>query len=49
MRLPDYTATGEGKVTVFLLHGSGHYPWAENASEFNRTFFGFLDRHFRVR
>ena len=21
MRLPDYTVTGEGKVTVFLLHG----------------------------
>ncbi|HEY7742891.1 MAG TPA: alpha/beta fold hydrolase, partial [Burkholderiales bacterium] len=21
MRLPDYTVTGEGRVTVFLLHG----------------------------
>ena len=60
MRLPDYTVTGDGKVTVFPLHGiygskeywlvsgSGHYPWTENPSEFNRAFFGFLDRHFRA-
>ena len=32
-----------------VVSGSGHYPWAENPSEFNRAFFGFLDRHFRVR
>lgn len=30
-----------------VVAGSGHYPWAENPSEFNRAFFGFLDRHFR--
>jgi pimeloyl-ACP methyl ester carboxylesterase len=29
-----------------VVSGSGHYPWAENPAEFNRTFFGFLDRHF---
>jgi len=28
------------------VSGSGHYPWAENPSEFNRAFFAFLDRHF---
>ncbi|HSE00622.1 MAG TPA: alpha/beta hydrolase, partial [Burkholderiales bacterium] len=27
------------------VSGSGHYPWAENPSEFNRAFFAFLDRH----
>jgi 3-oxoadipate enol-lactonase len=32
-----------------VVSGSGHYPWAENPTEFNRAFFGFLDRHFRVR
>ena len=30
-----------------VVSGSGHYPWAENPAEFNRAFFGFLDRHFR--
>jgi pimeloyl-ACP methyl ester carboxylesterase len=29
-----------------VVSGSGHYPWAENPAEFNRAFFGFLDRHF---
>jgi len=29
-----------------VVPGSGHYPWAENPAEFNRLFFGFLDRHF---
>jgi len=29
-----------------VVSGSGHYPWAENPAEFNRYFFGFLDRHF---
>ena len=29
------------------VSGSGHYPWAENPSEFNRAYFAFLDRHFR--
>lgn len=29
-----------------VVPGSGHYPWAENPAEFNRQFFGFLDRHF---
>ena len=29
-----------------VVPGSGHYPWAENPAEFNRHFFGFLDRHF---
>jgi len=29
-----------------IVPGSGHYPWAENPAEFNRYFFGFLDRHF---
>lgn len=28
------------------VSGSGHYPWAENPSEFNRALFAFLDRHF---
>jgi pimeloyl-ACP methyl ester carboxylesterase len=32
-----------------VVSGSGHYPWAENPTEFNRAFFAFLDRHFRVR
>jgi pimeloyl-ACP methyl ester carboxylesterase len=31
-----------------VVPGSGHYPWAENPEEFNRHFFGFLDRNFRV-
>ncbi len=31
-----------------VVPGSGHYPWAENPEEFNRYFFGFLDRHFKV-
>ena len=30
-----------------VVHGSGHYPWAENPEEFNRHFLGFLDRHFK--
>ena len=30
-----------------VVSGSGHYPWAENPSAFNRAFFGFLDRHFK--
>jgi len=30
-----------------VVSGSGHYPWAENPAEFNRAFFGFLDKHFR--
>ena len=30
-----------------IVSGSGHYPWAENPVEFNRAFFGFLDKHFR--
>jgi pimeloyl-ACP methyl ester carboxylesterase len=29
-----------------VISGSGHYPWAENPTEFNQAFFGFLDRHF---
>ena len=29
------------------VSGSGHYPWAENPAEFNRAFFGFLEKHFR--
>lgn len=29
-----------------VVSGSGHYPWAENPSEFNKAFFGFLDRRF---
>jgi pimeloyl-ACP methyl ester carboxylesterase len=29
--------------------GSGHYPWAENPEEFNRFYFGYLDRHFPAR
>jgi pimeloyl-ACP methyl ester carboxylesterase len=29
-----------------VVPGSGHYPWAENPAEFNRHYFGFLDRHF---
>jgi 3-oxoadipate enol-lactonase len=28
-----------------IVPGSGHYPWAENPAEFNKIFFGFLDRH----
>ena len=32
-----------------VVPGSGHYPWAENPEEFNRAFFGFLDRHFPAR
>jgi pimeloyl-ACP methyl ester carboxylesterase len=31
-----------------IVSGSGHYPWAENPDEFNRYFFGFLERHFKV-
>ena len=31
-----------------VVSGSGHYPWAENPAEFNRYFFGFLDRNFRI-
>jgi len=30
-----------------VVSGSGHYPWAENPAEFNRAFFGYLDKHFR--
>jgi pimeloyl-ACP methyl ester carboxylesterase len=30
-----------------VVSGSGHYPWAENPTEFNRAFLGFLDRHFK--
>jgi 3-oxoadipate enol-lactonase len=29
-----------------VVSGSGHYPWAENPDEFNRAFFGFLDKRF---
>ena len=29
-----------------VVSGSGHYPWAENPAEFNRYYFGFLERHF---
>jgi pimeloyl-ACP methyl ester carboxylesterase len=29
-----------------VVPGSGHYPWAENPAEFNRHYFGYLDRHF---
>jgi pimeloyl-ACP methyl ester carboxylesterase len=29
-----------------VVPGSGHYPWAENPADFNRYYFGFLDRHF---
>ena len=32
-----------------VVAGSGHYPWAENQVDFNRAFFGFLDRHFPTR
>ena len=32
-----------------VVSGSGHYPWAENPSEYNRAFLGFLDRHFPAR
>lgn len=32
-----------------IVPGSGHYPWAENPAEFNRFYFGFLDRHFPAR
>lgn len=32
-----------------VVSGSGHYPWAEDPSELNRAFFGFLDRRFPVR
>jgi pimeloyl-ACP methyl ester carboxylesterase len=32
-----------------VVAGSGHYPWAENPAEFNRHFFGFLDRHFPTK
>jgi pimeloyl-ACP methyl ester carboxylesterase len=32
-----------------VVAGSGHYPWAENPEEFNRAFFGFLDRNFPAR
>jgi pimeloyl-ACP methyl ester carboxylesterase len=28
-----------------IVPGSGHYPWAENPTDFNRIFFGFLDKH----
>ena len=31
-----------------VVPGSGHYPWAENPAEYNRAFFGFLDRHFKA-
>jgi pimeloyl-ACP methyl ester carboxylesterase len=31
-----------------VVSGSGHYPWAENPDEFNRHFFGFLERNFGV-
>jgi len=30
-----------------VVADSGHYPWAENPDEFNRAFFGFLEKHFR--
>ena len=30
-----------------IVSGSGHYPWAENPAEFNRHFFGFLEKHFK--
>jgi len=32
-----------------IVSGSGHYPWAENPVEFNRYFFGFLDKHFNPK
>lgn len=32
-----------------VVSGSGHNAWAENPSEFNRAFFGFLDQRFPVR
>ena len=32
-----------------IVPGSGHYPWAENPAEFNRFYFGFLDRNFPAR
>ena len=28
-----------------IVPGSGHYPWAENPTDFNKIFFGFLDKH----
>ena len=31
-----------------IVSRSGHYPWAENPSEFNRHLFTFLDRHVPV-
>ena len=31
------------------VSGSGHYPWAENPEEFNRYFFGFLQKHFPAK
>jgi hypothetical protein len=49
MRMPDYQVTGEGRTTIFLLHGiygAKDYPWAENPAEFNPVFFGFLQRNF---
>jgi 3-oxoadipate enol-lactonase len=29
-----------------VVPGSGHYPWAENPAEYNRHFFGFLEKNF---
>ena len=28
-----------------IVSGSGHYPWAENPTQFNQHFFAFLERH----
>jgi pimeloyl-ACP methyl ester carboxylesterase len=41
-RIADLVPGSEFRV----VPGSGHYPWAENAADFNAHFFDFLARHF---
>jgi pimeloyl-ACP methyl ester carboxylesterase len=31
-----------------VISRSGHYPWAENPTEFDQYFFGFLEKHFGI-